>query len=161
MAKSVFYSFHYANDWWRVNTIKSMGVIEGQPVLDSQDWESVKRQGDDAIQRWIERQMAGKDAVVVLVGSDTANKPWVRKEIAYAWDNHIPLCGVRIHGLKDQDQRTTSAGPDPFAKVSLKNGGTIADYIQPYNPIGRDSQAVYANIKASLPGLVQNAYQRS
>ncbi|WP_420890533.1 TIR domain-containing protein [Dietzia kunjamensis] len=95
------------------------------------------------------------------MGSDTANRPWVRKEIAYAWDNHIPLCGVRIHGLKDQDQRTTSAGPDPFAKVSLKNGGTIADYIQPYNPIGRDSQAVYANIKASLPGLVQNAYKRS
>lgn len=161
MATSVFYSFYYANDWWRVNTIKRMGVIEGQPVLDSQDWESVKRQGDDGIWRWIKRQMAGKEAVVVLVGSGTANRPWVRKEIAYAWDNCIPLCGVRIHGLKDQDQRTSTPGADPFAKVSLKNGGTIADYIEPYNPSGRDSQAVYADIKSSLPGLVQNAYLRS
>lgn len=161
MAKSVFYSFQYANDWWRVNTIKSMGVIEGQPVLASQDWESVKRQGEGAIWRWIEKQMAGKDAVVVLVGSGTANRPWVRQEIAYAWDNHIPLCGVRIHGLKDQNQRTASAGADPFAQVSLKNGGTVADYIQPYSPSGWDSQSVYADIKTALPGLVQRAYVRS
>lgn len=161
MAKSVFYSFHYDNDWWRVNTIKSMGVIEGQPVLDSQDWESVKRQGEDAIWAWIKRQMAGKDAVVVLVGSGTASRPWVRREIAYAWDNHIPLCGVRIHGLKNQNGQTDYSGTDPFSQVSLKGGGTVADYVQPYNPNGRDSQAVYADIKNTLPSLVANAYVRS
>jgi len=161
MAKSVFYSFHYANDWWRVNTIKSIGVLEGQPVMDSQDWESVKRQGDEAIWRWIKQQMSGKDAVVVLIGSDTANRPWVRREIAYAWDNNVPLCGVRIHGLKDENKHTASAGPDPFARVSLKSGRTIADYVRPYNPSGRNSQEVYADIEEALPGLVQNAYIRS
>lgn len=161
MADSVFYSFHYANDSWRVSNIRSMGAIEGQPILDPQDWESVKQKGDDAVWRWIKRQMTGKDAVVVLIGSDTANRLWVQKEIVYAWNNKIPLCGVRIHGLKDQNQRTASAGPDPFAQLSFSNGGTIADFIQPYNPSGRDSQAVWADIKDALPGLVQNAYVRS
>lgn len=160
MAKSVFYSFHYANDWWRVNNIKSMGAVEGQPVLDSQDWESVKSKGDDAIWNWIKRQMSGKDAVVVLVGSGTAQRDWVQKEIAYAWDNRIPLCGVRIHGLKDEKRQTARAGADPFAQVSLRSGRTIAEYIQPYNPAGSDSQAVYADIQSTLPSLMSNAYVR-
>lgn len=161
MAKSVFYSFHYANDWWRVNNIKSMGVIEGQPVLESQDWESVKRQGEDAIWSWIKRQMSGKDAVVVLVGSDTAQRRWVRKEIAYAWDNGIPLCGVRIHGLKDENRQTDRAGVDPFAQVLLEGGGTVGDYIKSYSPSGGDSQTIYADIKSTLPSLVDHAYVRN
>ena len=161
MAKSVFYSFHYANDWWRVNTVKSMGVIKGQPVMDSQAWENVRRQGDKAIWNWIEEQMSGKDAVVVLIGSETASRPWVRKEIVHAWENNIPLCGVRIHRLKDQIGRLADAGADPFTQVALENGGTIADYVRPHNPSGQDSQTVYAAIEEALPGLVQNAYVRS
>jgi hypothetical protein len=46
-----------------------MGAIEGQKILDSQDWESVKRRGRAAIEKWIDEQMRGKSAVVVLVGN--------------------------------------------------------------------------------------------
>lgn len=49
MAKSVFYSFHYDNDAWRVQQIINMGALDGQTILNSQDWETVKRQGDAAI----------------------------------------------------------------------------------------------------------------
>ncbi len=91
MAKSVFYSFHYDRDAWRVQQIIQMGALEGQPILNAQQWEEVKRKGDAAIEKWIADQMAYKSAVVVLIGAQTASRPWVRHEIAYAWDNHKPL----------------------------------------------------------------------
>jgi hypothetical protein len=65
---AVFYSFHYARDAWRVQQITNMGAVEGQPILNAQQWEEVKRQGEKAIQNWIARQMKYKSAVVVLVG---------------------------------------------------------------------------------------------
>lgn len=34
---SVFYSFHYDRDNWRVHQIMEMGVIEGTPLLNHQE----------------------------------------------------------------------------------------------------------------------------
>ena len=158
---AVFFSFHYDRDAWRVQQILQMGAVEGQQILNAQDWEAVKRQGDQAIKNWVAGQMAYKTAVVVLVGAQTANRPWVRYEIAYAWDNKKPLVGVRIHGLADRSGRTDSAGADPFAAVSLKGGGSVADYVKLHYPVGSTSQDVYASIRANLTGWVAGAYKRS
>lgn len=161
MAKSVFYSFHYDRDAWRVQQVRNMGVLDGQPLLNAQDWEQVRRQGDAVIQQWIKDQMAYKAAVVVLIGAETASRPWVRHEIAYAWDNHKPLVGVRIHGLADGNAYTDPYGDNPFSKVVLQGGGTVGDYVPVYNPTGSDSKSVYASINANLTGWVANAYKRS
>ena len=45
MAKSVFHSFHFKRDSHRVSHVRNMGVIEGQPVLSSNEWEDVKKGG--------------------------------------------------------------------------------------------------------------------
>lgn len=161
MAKSVFYSFHYDRDAWRVQQIIQMGALEGQPILNAQQWEEVKRKGDAAIKKWIADQMAYKSAVVVLIGAQTASRPWVGHEIAYAWDNHKPLVGIRIHGLGDRNGNTDSYGDNPFSNVSLKGGGTVGDYVPVYKPSGANSQAVYADIKANITTWVNDAYKRS
>ncbi len=44
MARKIFHSFHYAQDSHRVSQIRQMGVIEGQPLLSSNEWESLKKQ---------------------------------------------------------------------------------------------------------------------
>lgn len=160
MAKSVFYSFYYDRDAWRVQQIINMGVLEGQPILNAQKWEDVKRQGEAAIKKWIAEQMAYKSAVIVLVGAQTASRPWVRYEIGYAWDSHKPLVGVRIHGLADRNGRTDTAGANPFAQVGLKSGGTVGDYVPLHAPGGYDSQTVHANIKTNLLKWVDGAYKR-
>lgn len=161
MAKSVFYSFHYDRDAWRVQQIINMGVLENQQILSAQDWESVKQQGDAAIEDWIDDQMAYKRAVVVLVGAQTASRRWVRYEIAKAWDDKRPLVGVRIHGLADSNGNTDSWGADPFANVQLKGGGTVADYVTLHNPSGYDSKSIHADIAANLETWVDSAYRRS
>lgn len=159
--KSTFVSFHYKRDNWRVQKVLHMGAIEGQPIVSSQDWEAVKRRGDQAVKNWIESQMKGKGAVVVLVGEQTASRRWVRYEIAKAWDERRPLVGIRIHGLADRDGYTDYAGDDPFSKVTLQGGGTVADYVTLHDPAGSESKAVYATIKNNIENWVGNAYKRS
>lgn len=161
MAKSVFYSFYYDQDHWRVQQIVNMGAVEGQQILNAQKWEEVKRQGDAAIKKWIHEQMAYKSAVVVLIGAETANRPWVQHEIAHAWDNRKPLVGVRIHGLLDSNGYAATPGADPFSKVGLQGGGTVGDYVPVYTPSGFNSQMVYADIKRNIAGWAANAYKRS
>ena len=137
MPRSSFVSFHYQNDFWRVQQILRMGAIEGQEILSPQRWESVKARGAKAIQDWIDKEMAYKRAVIVLIGSQTASRPWVKYEIEKAWNAKKPLLGVRIHGLKNENQRTSTSGPNPFAGIGIMNSTkTLADYVPVYDPPG-------------------------
>ena len=46
MTRRVFYSFHYEPDNWRAAQVRKIGSIEGNsPALDN-DWETVKKGGD-------------------------------------------------------------------------------------------------------------------
>jgi len=161
MARSTFVSFHYERDYWRVQQVLNMGAIEGQEIVSSQKWEEVKRGGDQAIKNWIEKEMKYKAAVVVLIGAQTASRPWVKYEITKAWNEKRPLVGIRIHGLKDSDENTDTSGADPFEKVTFDTGGSLADYVTVHTPMGTDSNQVYASIKNNIESWVANAYRRS
>ena len=158
---AVFLSFHYDRDAWRVQQILNMGMLENQTILNAQDWEEVKRKGDPAIKAWIDGQMLYKSAVVVLIGAETASRPWVLYEIGKAWDDKRGLVGVRINGLGDNNRRTDRAGDNPFEEVSLSNGGTVGNYVPVHTPSGSTSQQVHASIKDNLNWWVDNAYKRS
>jgi hypothetical protein len=147
---AVFYSFHYDRDSWRVQQVVNMGALEGQPILNSQEWESIRRRGEDAIKDWISKQMSYKSAVVVLVGAQTDTRSWVQYEITKAWNDKRPLVGIRVNGLADSNGRTDYPGGNPFAKVSLQSGHTLADYVPLYEPAGSSSSAVYASIKNNI-----------
>ena len=161
MAKSVFFSFHYDRDHWRVQQIIQMGALEGETTLNAQQWEEVKRQGDAAIKKWITDQMAYKSAVVVLVGAKTASRPWVKHEIISAWNNRKPLVGIRIHGLAGPGGETDTAGASPFAGVKLPTGKTVGDYVPLHTPSSSGSQGVYDDIKKNLTTWVDGAYKRT
>lgn len=117
MAKTVFYSFYYDRDVHRVQLVRNINALEGQPLLNSQDWESVRRGGDAAIEKWISEQMAYKKAVIVLVGQETAGRKWVTYEINKAWSDKKPLLGVRIHGLSSMGS-VDRPGQSPFSDSS-------------------------------------------
>ncbi|WP_297751103.1 TIR domain-containing protein [uncultured Tessaracoccus sp.] len=114
MAKSVFYSFHYERDVLRVQLVRNINALEGQPLLNAQAWEEVREKGDAAIKDWIAEQMAYKKAVIVLIGQQTANRRWVNYEISKAWEDKKPLLGVRIHGLSSMGT-VDCAGANPFS----------------------------------------------
>ena len=99
MKRQVFYSFHYGNDVMRVQQIRNMGVIEGNTPVSPNEWEQVKRSGDKAIEKWIDDNMKYRSCVIVLIGSETASRPWVQYEIKKAWSDGKGLLGIYIHNL--------------------------------------------------------------
>ncbi len=159
--KRVFLSFHYANDNWRVQQIKNIGSLEEQPILSYNEWEKIKKQGDAAIKNWINSQMNGKSCVIVLIGSNTANRKWINYEISHAWDRGKPLIGIYIHKLKDVNGSQSTKGNNPFACIKLKNGKTLDELVPCFLPVGTSSNEVYNWIKNNIESMVEKAVKIS
>lgn len=158
MARKCFYSFHYKPDSVRASQVRNIGVIEGnQPVSDN-DWETVTKGGDEAIKKWIAEQMKGKTCVIVLVGSNTANRKWINHEIIKAWDDGLGVVGIYIHGLKDFKGETSTQGNNPFDYIGYGDTGKkLSSIVKCYNPSGSDSKERYDWISKHLANAVEEA----
>ena len=158
MARKVFYSFHYKPDHWRVGQVRNMGVVEGQPLLSDHDWEEVEKDGDKAIEKWIDEEMKGKSCVVVLIGAKTAGRKWVSHEIVKAWNAKKGVLGIYIHNLKNSNGDTATKGANPFDSITLGDGkmsAVVKTYDAPYS----DSKDVYDYIKKNIDGWVEKAIE--
>lgn len=155
--RKVFYSFHYQNDNWRVQQVRNIRTIEGQPLLQPNGWEEIKKKGDSAIKKWISDNLVGKSCVVVLVGSETGTRRWVQHEIIEAWNSGKAVLGIRIHRLLDREGYSTAAGPNPFDQISFKDGGLLSSKASLVDPKGNDSKEVYASIANSIESWVELA----
>ena len=153
MAKTVFYSFHFDNDVMRVQQIRNMGVLDGNVPVNANEWESIKKKGDQAIKNWIQDNMAYKKAVVVLIGKETYTRRWVKYEIEKAWTDGKAVFGVYIHNLKCPNSGTCTKGSNPFIQFTL-NGTNLADLVSCYDPPANDA---YNYIKNNIDSWVDAA----
>lgn len=158
MARNVFYSFHFANDFWRTQQVRNINALAGQTFVKPNEWETIKRQGDNAIKNWIDNNMKGKSCVVVLIGSETASRKWVRYEIEKAWMEKRPILGIYINKLLDVTGQPSAKGENPFAKVKLPDGsGTLAGKLIVKTPDGRNSRETYASIATNIEQWIEEA----
>jgi len=153
MARKVFFSFHYKADAWRAAQVRNMGVVEGNEPVSDNDWEQIVRGGDEAIKRWIDEQMKDRSCCIVLIGSQTAGRKWIKYEIEKAWNDGRGLLGIHIHNLKDQDRKTCSKGRNPFEDFPLGNR-RLSDIVKAYDP---PSWNAYDHIKQHLADWVEEA----
>lgn len=127
MARSIFISFHYQRDIWRVNVVRNHYLMKGGYTVagywDHSLWEETKRKGDDAIRRLINSGLNGTSVTVVLIGNQTANRRWVKYEIekSYEWGNG--MLGVYIHSIKDKSGVVDRKGQNPFENISVTRNG--------------------------------------
>lgn len=158
MARNVFFSFHFANDFWRTQQVRNIGALEGQKLYTANEWEEVKRKGAAAIEKWIDDSLIGKSCVVVLVGSETATRPWVLEEVVKGWNAGKGVVAIRINRLLDSYQKTSAAGSNPFDAVTLKNGTVrLSSYAKLMIPAGNDSKEVYASIQTNIESWIEDA----
>ncbi len=122
MARRVFFSFHYERDVWRASQIRNSWVTksdrEAAGFWDAASWEEVKKKGDEAIKRWIRDQLDGTSVTVVLIGAETASRPYVQYEINQSWVRDNGLFGIYIHNMKDKNGNTDRKGADPFGNYT-------------------------------------------
>jgi hypothetical protein len=158
VARNVFYSFHFARDSHRVSQVRNMGVVGGQPLLSSNDWEDVKKGGDSAIEKWIEEEMKGKSCLVVLIGKETAGRKWVNYEIKKAWNDKKGVLGVYIHRLKNLSGSQDSKGGDAFSTFTMCDGNKrMSNTVEAHDPPYSSSTDVYAYIQNNLADWVEEA----
>jgi len=158
MARKVFFSFHYQPDCVRASQVRNIGVVEGNPSATDNDWETVARGGDPAIQRWLDNQLSGRTCTIVLIGKDTAGRKWINYEIEKSWNGNKGVLGIYIHNLKNFSGAQTTMGSNPFSGFNLKNGTVaLSSVVKAYNPPFSDSKDVYKYISDNLESWIEEA----
>lgn len=173
MAKrQVFFSFHYKNDVWRASQVRSMGVVECQPIYSDNGWEKVRLKSESGIEAWIASEMKMRSCVVVLIGRETASRKWVKYEIEKAWKDGKGIVGIYIHGLENTSGEQSSKGSNPFDKFYVdKTINYIAERIAPadqneirmsavckaYDTPYSSSKYVYKYIKDNIEDWIEEA----
>ncbi|OVE81992.1 hypothetical protein BVY03_01715 [bacterium K02(2017)] len=156
--RKVFYSFYYRADNWRAAQIRNMGVIEGNKPASDNDWEQVERGGDSAIQSWIDSQLNGKSCTIVLIGQNTARRPWIDYEITQSWNTGKGVLGIHIHHLKDSWGAQSLMGNNPFSHFTMKNNNSLlSEHVKIYDPPTVDSQQAYGYIQTMLSDWIEEA----
>ena len=156
--RQIFYSFHYDNDVFRVQQIRNIGALEdNKPVSDS-EWETVKKGGDKAIEKWINDNMKYRSCVVVLIGEETAKRPWVKYEIKKAWQDEKGLLGIHVNNLKDPKTGTCSKGTNPFDQFTFKDNNVNIKSIPCKSPSSTDA---YNDIKNNMEAWVEEAIKNN
>jgi hypothetical protein len=164
MAKrQVFYSFHFDNDVMRTQQVRNIGVIEGNKPVSANDWETA-RKTPGGVEKWIDENMKYKSCIIVLVGSETAIRPWVKYEIRKAWEDSKGVFGIYIHNLKDPRYSNMSPlygkctqGKNPFDQFTFTNGGAqLSSKIKCYNPNSYDA---YNDVANNIEQWIEEAIQ--
>jgi hypothetical protein len=152
--RQVFYSFHFANDVFRVQQIRNIGVIEGNTPVSVNEWEDVKRKGNAAIEKWIDDNMKYRSCVIVLIGENTAKRNWVEYEIIKAWKEKKGLLGIYIHNIKCLKNGKSNKGANPFDFITMTDGSKMSKYVKCYDPNNTDA---YNDIAANIDSWIEQA----
>ena len=84
MARRAFFSFHYKNDVSRANVVRNSWVTkantEAAGFVDAADFEKIEKEGKEAIEKWIKKQLENTSVTVVLIGSETSSREYVKYE---------------------------------------------------------------------------------
>ena len=113
MARRVFFSFHFDGDIWRANQVRNCNVVAGSDVagfFDHSEYEDAKKAGSAGIRQMILNHLQDTTVTIVLIGTKTSERPWVKQEIADSIARKNGLLGIYIHHLKDKNSLTSSRG---------------------------------------------------
>jgi hypothetical protein len=123
MAKRCFFSFHYQDVIdFRANVVRNHNITKDDNggFFDASIWESAKKQGDVALKRLINGGLENTSATVVLIGSQTYARRWVRYEVMRSIERGNVVLGIHINGIRDKYGKAHSQGPNPFDHLGLE-----------------------------------------
>lgn len=119
MARRTFFSFHYERDVWRATVVRNSWVTQpdrqAAGFFDASLWEESKKRGDAAIRKLIDEGLMNTSVTVVLVGAETASRPYVQYEIQQSIARGNGLLAVRIHGIRTAAGHTDWPGVNPLS----------------------------------------------
>ena len=91
--------------------------------------------------------MYGRSCVIVLIGTETASRKWVKYEIEKAWRDGKGLFGIYINRLKCPNGSSSTKGANPFNIII--DGQNLSNVIKCYDP-GNNSDSAYNYIRDNI-----------
>jgi hypothetical protein len=124
MAKRVYFAFDYQDViHFRANVVRKHNFAEGVEsagYYDHSMWEEARNTSPQALKRLINSELENTSVTVVLIGSDTWARRWVRYEIFKSVKRGNRVLGIHINNIKGKDEKTKPLGPDPFNNLALE-----------------------------------------
>jgi hypothetical protein len=164
MAKRVYFAFHYQDVIdFRANVVRKHNFAEGVEsagYYDHSIWETAKSTSPLALKRLINAELQNTSVTVILIGSDTWARPWVRYEIFESIRRGNRVFGIHINSIKGKDGKIKPLGPDPFNNLAfeISEDGALVRPTEWKN--GRwqyyDNLAAYAPAKQPHPNRGQH-----
>ena len=129
MARRVFFSFHYDEDVNRSMIVRNSWVTQGKEAagfIDKAEFEKIKRNGENAVCKWIDKQLEGTSVTVVLIGKETLNRSFVQYEIRKSIERGNAIIGIHIHNLRDMITQRTAVKGNSHTIIGYYNDDTPA-----------------------------------
>lgn len=141
----VFLSYHFGADYWRVAQIRRHLLtdesVEIEAILAEATWDELTKEGHSAVQTFIENQLQRVSVALILFGTETSTREWVRYEVMRSHQLGIGLIAIDIHGIRGQDGRAAEPGLNPLALWQVEIDGkqnTFADIYPTYDWVADD-----------------------
>jgi ACT domain-containing protein len=94
MSKCVFISYHFNDKTYKGEIVK--WVEDAGVKVISVDEKDLSPEGDKIIEARIKEQIGSCNKIIILVGNDTHNRPWIDYEVAVARSKGIKTYWVRL-----------------------------------------------------------------
>jgi len=98
--------------------------------------------------------MKHKRCVIVLIGSETAARPWIKYEITKAWNDGRALIGIYIHNVRCPRNGTCRKGRNPFDDLQFDDGRKLSSVIPCHDPRPINT---YQDIANNISGWINHA----
>lgn len=161
MARRTFFSFHYRNDVSRAMVVRNSWITkpdrEAAGFTDAADFEEIQKKGDAAVHAWIDAQLKGTSVTVVLIGSETSTRPYVKYELTQSYACRNGMLGVYIHQIKDLNGKTSSKGSNQFGEIGKDSAGKPVYFSVNYPCYDWVDDNGYENIGAWIRAAAEKA----
>ena len=123
MARSIFFSFHYADvSSFRANVVRNSWLTmrdRHANFIDKSMWEEAERKGTTALKNLIANGLNGTSVTVILIGSETCTRRWVRYEIIKSFTENKGILAVHINRIKSIKDGVIAKGINPLTRLAL------------------------------------------
>lgn len=123
MARRLFFSFDYENVAdFRVNVVRNSQKIKkgDSHFVDNSMWEEAKTKGEAALKRLIDTGLNGSSVTVVLIGTETYKRKWVKYELIKSFTEGKGILGIHINRIRNvRTQKIAAKGSNPFEYLRI------------------------------------------
>ena len=123
MARSIFFSFDYEDvSSFRANVVRNSWLTmrnSEAKFIDKSMWEEAQKKGAGSLKQLIDRSLVGTSVTVVLIGSGTFSRRWVKYEIVKSFVEGKGVLPIYINRIPSRNEGIKARGISPLDRLMV------------------------------------------